>query len=213
MLRWRSLKALSLSSIPPRRLTGRSHYFLERKGVGLRHLEPPPTGATSGSLDHGKSSNHWGVDFGVVYTATLIPAPVTYANNPPKSSPISFKASDYVHHDRLAYLLANAALPNFVFPKFDGSNPIMWITNCETFFGVYDTDPIMWVRLAAMHLTGSVALWFQTMQATINAMNWDTFVKAVSNKFDRGEHNHLICHFSISSNCPLLMNMLSNLVI
>lgn len=51
------------------------------------------------------------------------------------------------------------------FPRFDGSNPKMWITNCETFFAIYDTEPHKWVRFATMHLSSSAALWFQTMQA------------------------------------------------
>jgi hypothetical protein len=165
------------------------------KVSGFAHLEPTPPEATSGSLDHGKSSRYRGAGFGVVYTTAPIPTPVTGADNPPKPSTALLKASYYVHHGRLACLLVNPALSNFEFLRFDGYNPRMWITNCETHFGVYDTDPNMWVRLATMHLTGSATLWFQTMQTTINAINWDTFVQAVSNKFDRDEHNHLLCHF------------------
>jgi hypothetical protein len=141
------------------------------KVSGSALLEPTPPEATSGSLDHGKSLSYRGASFGVVYTAAPIPALVTGADNPPKPSTALLKSSYYVHRGRLACLPVNPALSNFEFPRFDGSNPRMWITNGETFFGVYDTDPNKWVRLVLMHLTGSAALWFQTMQTTINAMN------------------------------------------
>jgi hypothetical protein len=46
-----------------------------------------------------------------------------------------------------------------------------------------------------MRLVGSAGLWFQTLQSTINKMNWDAFVTAVYNRFDKDEHNHLLRHF------------------
>lgn len=46
-----------------------------------------------------------------------------------------------------------------------------------------------------MHLTGSAALWYQTVQSAILAMNWDDFCATVCAKFDRDEHNHLLRHF------------------
>lgn len=30
----------------------------------------------------------------------------------------------------------NLAMPDLSFPKFDGTNPKLWIKNCETFFDV-----------------------------------------------------------------------------
>ena len=46
-----------------------------------------------------------------------------------------------------------------------------------------------------MNLVGSAALWFQSSRASIIAMKWDAFVLAVSNRFDKDEHNHLLRHF------------------
>ncbi|XP_066359557.1 uncharacterized protein [Miscanthus floridulus] len=46
-----------------------------------------------------------------------------------------------------------------------------------------------------MNLIGSVALWFQSSRASILAMKWDAFVLAVSNRFYKDEHNHLLRHF------------------
>lgn len=66
---------------------------------------------------------------------------------------------------------------------------------CETYFDIYQIDPGLWVKLAVMRLTGSAALWFQTMEATIRSMNWESFVHAVCTRFDRDEHNHLLRHF------------------
>lgn len=85
--------------------------------------------------------------------------------------------------------------PDVEFHKFDGSNPRLWITRCETYFDVCQTDPTLWVRLATMCFTGSAASWFQTMKSTITNMSWESFVIAVCNRFDRDEHNHLLRHF------------------
>jgi hypothetical protein len=46
-----------------------------------------------------------------------------------------------------------------------------------------------------MRLTGSAALWFQTLNDPVNSMDWDTFVTAICNRFDKDEHNHLLRHF------------------
>jgi hypothetical protein len=81
------------------------------------------------------------------------------------------------------------------FHKFDGTNPKLWIKRCETYFDVYHTEPALWVRLASMHLTSSIALWFQTLHDPIHSMDWDTFVTTICNRFDRDEHNHLLRHF------------------
>jgi hypothetical protein len=86
-------------------------------------------------------------------------------------------------------------MPDLTFPKFDGTNPKLWIKNCETFFDVYEVSPRLWIRYSPMHLTGSAALWYQTVQSTLLAMNWDDFCATVCAKFDRDEHNHLLRHF------------------
>jgi hypothetical protein len=91
--------------------------------------------------------------------------------------------------------LHHPAMPDLPFPKFDGSNPKLWLNNCLSFFDVYEVDPSLWIRYSTMHLSGSAALWFQTVQSTIYNMPWEDFCAIVCAKFDRDEHNHLLRQF------------------
>jgi hypothetical protein len=161
------------------------------------HLEFHPPRAAPGSLDHGKGLSHRGTAFGAVYTVAPEPAPVTGATQPPKSPPLSLTAIGCVPGDRRFYppYPSYTLFPDVKFHKFDGTNPRLWIKRCETYFDVYQTEPALWVRLASMRLTGSAALWFQTVQDTISSMSWDNFVRAICNRFDRDEHNHLLRQF------------------
>lgn len=89
-------------------------------------------------------------------------------------------------------------MPDLPFPKFDGidgSNPKLWIKNCETFFDVYEVDPHLWIPYSTMHLSGSAALWFQTVQSTVHNLSWEEFGATVCAKFDRDEHIHLLRQF------------------
>lgn len=105
-----------------------------------------------------------------------------------KSSSELMNYDGFVPSDWHACALLNAAMPDLPFPKFDGTNPKLWIKNCETFFD----DPHLWIRYSTMHLTGSAALWYQTVQSTLKTMSWPNFVSTVSAKFDRDEHSHLM---------------------
>lgn len=46
-----------------------------------------------------------------------------------------------------------------------------------------------------MHLCGSAALWYQTVQSSLLPMSWDDFRATIYAKFDKDEHNHLLRHF------------------
>jgi len=107
------------------------------------------------SIDHGKGNLHRGSEFGVVYTAIPQPAPVTGATNPLNSPTLNLPGSEH----RGLTLDLNAAMPQFSFPKFDGSNPKLWIKNCETFFDIYVVPEHRWVKLGTMNFTGSAQLW------------------------------------------------------
>ena len=161
---------------------------------GSAHLEPSLSGATSGPIGHREEIHHRGARFGVVYT-TLDPPLVTGAMNHTKSSSDVLNYDGSVPSDWHARALLSAAMPDLPFPKFDGTNPKLWIKNCETIFEVYLVDPRLWIRYSTMHLTGSAALWFQTVQSTLKTMSWADFVATVSAKFDRDEHNQLMRQF------------------
>lgn len=157
---------------------------------GSAHLEPSLFGATLGPSGHGDEHHHQSAGFGAMYT-TLTQPPVTSAMTFTKPPPISVGLDDSVPGDRRFIPLPNSAIPNFDFPKFDGSNPRLWIKNCETYFKVYAVNSYLWGRIATMNLTGSTALWLQTVISTVCSLPWPEFAATVCTKFNRDEHNHL----------------------
>ena len=46
-----------------------------------------------------------------------------------------------------------------------------------------------------MNLTGSAALWLQTVQSTVHSLSWADFAATVCAQFDRDAHNHLLWQF------------------
>jgi hypothetical protein len=81
------------------------------------------------------------------------------------------------------------------FPKFDGSNPRLWVKCYETYFDVYVVDLFLWVKIASMNLVGSTALWSHTLQHNLCTMFWDEFTIAACHHFDKDEHNQLLRQF------------------
>lgn len=165
------------------------------KMPGSAHLEPTLHGAASGSFDHGDPMFHRGAGFGVVYTTTPDPAPVTGAKNSPttpKQLPRSLALAGFPHCDPR---VPCSAMPNFTFPSFDGTNPRHWVKSAETYFEVYAVDPSMWVKVASMHFVNSAALWLHTLPSDAANLSWKEFTSTVCLKFNRDEHNHLLRQF------------------
>lgn len=89
---------------------------------GSVHLGPTPSRATSGLLGHRNEHHHWSAGFGVVYTTLTLPS-VIGAMNQTKPPPIPIGSDDSVYRDRRVGSHINSAMPNTIFPQFDGSNP------------------------------------------------------------------------------------------
>jgi hypothetical protein len=142
--------------------------------LGSAHLEPTPIGVTSGPSGHREEPNHRSDGFGVVYT-TLDPPSITGAMNHTNPPRIKFEYDDFASDGQHTKPLHNLAMSDIPFPKFDGTNPKLWIKNYETFFDVYEVCPHLWIHYSTMHLTGSAALWYQTVQTTLLSMTWDDF--------------------------------------
>jgi hypothetical protein len=43
------------------------------------------------------------------------------------------------------------------FSKFDGENPQLWKSRCESYFEIYEVDELVWVKVASMHFEGPAA--------------------------------------------------------
>jgi hypothetical protein len=122
----------------------------------------PCSGAMPRPKGHREELHHRSAGFGRVYTF-LDPPPITGTMNITKSSSDFILGGGSVPSDWQACALLSVAMLDLPFPKFGGTNPKLWIRNCETFFEVYLVHPRLWIRYSTMHLTGSAALWFQTV--------------------------------------------------
>jgi hypothetical protein len=77
------------------------------------------------------------------------------------------------------------AFPQLDFPKFDGTNPKLWIKQCDTYFYLYAIPPKNWVKLATINFKGSAAFWMQTIELNLRLCSWDDLCNHVVDHFDR----------------------------
>jgi hypothetical protein len=84
------------------------------------------------------------------------------------------------------------AIPQSEFPKFDGSNPKLWIKQAETYFDMYTIPSENWVKLATINFKGTAAFWMQTIEINLRQCFWDELCNHVVSRFDRDQFNHFI---------------------
>jgi hypothetical protein len=74
-------------------------------------------------------------------------------------------------------------LPKFLFPKFGGEDPALWVIRCEDYFRMYQVPKCMRVLSASMHMEGNAARWMQIQRLKGDLGNWTHFSKTVIDKF------------------------------
>jgi len=70
-------------------------------------------------------------------------------------------------------------------PKFDGTNPKLWIKHCDSYFDLYNIPLDNWVKLATINFTGTAAIWMQTIEINLRQLPWETLCEHVVARFDR----------------------------
>ena len=88
---------------------------------------------TSMPNGRGDDLSHRSAGAGVV--TTLVPPPVIGAGRFTNLTPIPFKGFDSAESIQCSSL--GSFIPHADFPKFDGSNPKIWVKKCESYFDVY----------------------------------------------------------------------------
>jgi hypothetical protein len=86
-------------------------------------------------------------------------------------------------------------MPQLYFPKFDGTNPKLWIKQCGTYFDLYAIPVENWVKLATVNFAGPAAFWMQTVEINIRKCSWEYLCQLVVDRFDRDQFNHFIHQF------------------
>jgi hypothetical protein len=83
-------------------------------------------------------------------------------------------------------------LPFMDFPRFTGENPKLWQSRCEDYFVMFDTDPALWISVAAIQFEGAAARWLQAVQSKIVSVSWEEFCSMVLQRFGRNQHQTLV---------------------
>lgn len=83
-------------------------------------------------------------------------------------------------------------LPKLDFPAFDGKNPKLWISRCETYFDMYQVDPEVWVRIVSMHLSPTVACWFESVERKFPALHWALLYQLLVERYGKDQYQSLL---------------------
>ncbi|XP_040381702.1 uncharacterized protein LOC121054888 [Oryza brachyantha] len=118
-------------------------------------------------------------------------------DSPPFVSPSSGAVStSCFHHGQLFASPMNSSVPPMSCPQFDGEfdgdNPHMWRSNCESFFDVYGVHPANWVKVATLQFVGLAAFWLQSVRSQLSSVTWEELCARVCCKFTKDRHQNLI---------------------
>jgi hypothetical protein len=83
-------------------------------------------------------------------------------------------------------------LPKMQFPVFNGEDPQLWRSRCESYFDMYGVELSLWVQVASMHLEGLAARWLQSVERRLKHANWHEFCSLIHDRFGRDQHDALI---------------------
>ncbi|WVZ71981.1 hypothetical protein U9M48_020508 [Paspalum notatum var. saurae] len=162
----------------------------KRKASVSAHLETSSSEAMLGQNGHRDENSHRRDGQGVIFTT--LPPPVKGAKQF-LNTPIPFDGFDQSSYSGASVF--GHALPQLDFPKFDGSNPKIWIKRCDTYFDVYNVPEEQWVRLATMHFTGAAAFWMQSIEINLKQCSWEDLCLVVVRRFERDQLHSIIRKF------------------
>ncbi|GJS67859.1 ty3-gypsy retrotransposon protein [Tanacetum coccineum] len=85
----------------------------------------------------------------------------------------------------------NPRPPKILLPSFDGTNPLGWIFQAESFFSYYKIPPEERIALVAFHVSGDALAWYQHLDSNHLLGSWDTFKRQVELRFGPSSYeNH-----------------------
>lgn len=182
-----------LQSAPPATSSPRVPLTDEERKALL--LPTPPASRVAAAGDSGDKwasgrqhpNEHRGRAPGVVTTVVPTSVKGTFSSPAPSLGILDWE-NDFDSGERRF----NHRVPKLDFPKFDGSDPHDWRMKCEHYFDVNNTYPGLWVRVSIIYFSGRAASWLRSTRAHLRFPNWEDFCAAVSDKFDRDQHDSLI---------------------
>jgi hypothetical protein len=158
-----------------------------------------PTGFDADSpVGHHSDTTHWDCGFGSVYTQIHDPFKGTMPPPPPNPTSTQFGSAipRDLHRSASTFgpstRLPTSKLPKMNFPKFEGENPKLWQSRCESYFDMYDVDYSIWVKVASMHFEGPAARWLQSVEHRVKTTSWTELCSWIHDRLGREQHELLI---------------------
>ena len=85
----------------------------------------------------------------------------------------------------------NPRPPKILLPSFDGTNPLGWIFQAESFFSYYKIPPEERIALVAFHVSGDALAWYQHLDSNQLLGSWDAFKHQIETHFGPSSYeNH-----------------------
>jgi hypothetical protein len=86
------------------------------------------------------------------------------------------------------------SLPKYLFPRFQGKEPGIWLAKCQDYFTIYKVPEALWAISASMHMEGNATRWLQVYKMRQGLGNWMQFGRAVRAKFGVEEYPKAMRH-------------------
>jgi hypothetical protein len=83
-------------------------------------------------------------------------------------------------------------VPKLNFPRFDGENPRLWISHCESYFEMCPLELDRWIKLATMHFQGASSHWLMSVELKLKTYSWPQFCALLTDRFRKQHHELLI---------------------
>ncbi|GJY29555.1 ty3-gypsy retrotransposon protein, partial [Tanacetum coccineum] len=85
----------------------------------------------------------------------------------------------------------NPRPPKILLPSFDGTNPLGWIFQAESYFSYYQIPQEERIALTAFYVTGDALAWYQHLDSNRLLGSWDTFKGQLETRFGPSSYeNH-----------------------
>ncbi|KAJ4756090.1 polyprotein [Rhynchospora pubera] len=86
-------------------------------------------------------------------------------------------------------------LPKLEFPKFNGTDPVIWKTNCEFYFDMYQIPEEYKTRMAVMNFEDDMHEWYMSLVSGPQQLPWALLVEEVMNRFKLTSVKHPVDEF------------------
>ncbi|KAH6761080.1 hypothetical protein C2S51_018029 [Perilla frutescens var. frutescens] len=94
-------------------------------------------------------------------------------------------------------LQAITPLPKIDFPRFDGTQPRVWILKCNSYFKMIPNIPEeQRIALATMNFEEKAALWYQSYSTKLVNLTWNQFVDVVAARFEDLKETNIVVEFN-----------------